>query len=217
MRICVVGTGYVGLVAGTCFAESGNDVICVDIDEAKIEALRKGKVPIYEPGLEELIKRNVEEGRLVISNADLRLLSLRKEALRELLRQTESVNATLKARADAKADTALFREVELLRARNDQEREYIRLRHRVQDLHEAGRDPALVAQFEQASLAALQARGPSLASHPRHRIGRVPERHPPLAGGEAGPRLRHSDPAYPAGLAVSGGAIRAAAFPVTHR
>jgi UDPglucose 6-dehydrogenase len=67
LRVCVVGTGYVGLVAGTCFAESGNDVICVDIDEAKIEALRQGRVPIYEPGLEELIKRNVEEGRLAFS------------------------------------------------------------------------------------------------------------------------------------------------------
>ncbi len=67
MRICVVGTGYVGLVAGTCFADSGNDVICVDIDEAKVEALRQGRVPIYEPGLEELIKRNVEEGRLAFT------------------------------------------------------------------------------------------------------------------------------------------------------
>ncbi len=67
MRICVVGTGYVGLVAGTCFAETGNDVICVDIDEAKVEALRQGEVPISEPGLEELIKRNVEEGRLAFT------------------------------------------------------------------------------------------------------------------------------------------------------
>ncbi len=64
MRICVIGTGYVGLVAGTCFAESGNDVVCVDIDAAKIDMLRRGVVPIYEPGLQELIERNVEEGRL---------------------------------------------------------------------------------------------------------------------------------------------------------
>ena len=67
MKICVVGTGYVGLVAGTCFAESGNDVICVDNVAAKIEALREGKVPIYEPGLEELIRRNVTEGRLTFT------------------------------------------------------------------------------------------------------------------------------------------------------
>jgi UDPglucose 6-dehydrogenase len=67
MKVCVVGTGYVGLVAGTCFAESGNDVICVDNVAAKIEALRRGEVPIYEPGLEELIRRNVTEGRLVFS------------------------------------------------------------------------------------------------------------------------------------------------------
>lgn len=67
MKICVIGTGYVGLVAGTCFAESGNDVICVDIDAAKIASLRQGVVPIYEPGLEELIKRNVAEGRLTFT------------------------------------------------------------------------------------------------------------------------------------------------------
>jgi UDPglucose 6-dehydrogenase len=64
MKLAVVGTGYVGLVAGTCFAESGNDVICVDIDENKIEMLNAGKVPIYEPGLEEMVRRNAQDQRL---------------------------------------------------------------------------------------------------------------------------------------------------------
>jgi UDPglucose 6-dehydrogenase len=64
MNIAVVGTGYVGLVSGTCFAESGNEVICVDIDRDRIERLKAGKVPIYEPGLEELVRRNVKEHRL---------------------------------------------------------------------------------------------------------------------------------------------------------
>src|SRR5262245_54681202 len=67
MKLCVVGTGYVGLVAGTCFAESGNDVVCVDNVAAKIDALKQGKVPIYEPGLEELIRRNTTEGRLTFT------------------------------------------------------------------------------------------------------------------------------------------------------
>ncbi|MGH7963988.1 MAG: UDP-glucose dehydrogenase family protein, partial [Candidatus Binatia bacterium] len=64
MQLVMIGTGYVGLVTGTCFAEGGNDVVCVDIDERKIAELRSGKVPIYEPGLEELIRRNTENGRL---------------------------------------------------------------------------------------------------------------------------------------------------------
>ena len=64
MRIAVIGTGYVGLVAGTCFAESGNNVVCVDIDESKVDALRNGRIPIYEPGLEEMVRHNVAEERL---------------------------------------------------------------------------------------------------------------------------------------------------------
>ena len=67
MKIAVVGTGYVGLVAGACFAESGNDVVCVDNVDAKVRMLRRGKMPIYEPGLEELVRRNRTEGRLTFT------------------------------------------------------------------------------------------------------------------------------------------------------
>ncbi len=64
MKIAVVGTGYVGLVAGTCFADTGNEVTCVDVDVAKIEALLQGRVPIYEPGLEEILQKNIDRKRL---------------------------------------------------------------------------------------------------------------------------------------------------------
>ncbi len=67
MNIAVVGTGYVGLVTGTCFAETGNNVICVDIDKEKVQKLKDGKVPIYEPHLDVLFERNIRQGRLVFT------------------------------------------------------------------------------------------------------------------------------------------------------
>lgn len=84
MRIVVVGTGYVGLVSGTCFAETGNDVICVDIDQSKVDKLNESVCTIYEPGLEVLLKRNVEQGRLkfttnlaeVVDDAEIIFLAL---------------------------------------------------------------------------------------------------------------------------------------------
>ncbi|SMO69328.1 UDP-glucose dehydrogenase family protein [Fodinibius sediminis] len=84
MNIAVIGTGYVGLVSGTCFADSGNDVTCVDIDKKKVDQLRDGEIPIYEPGLETLFSRGLREGRLhfttdmdrAVSNADIVFLCL---------------------------------------------------------------------------------------------------------------------------------------------
>jgi len=67
MKIAVVGTGYVGLVTGTCFAETGNRVTCIDIDKTKIEKLSKGQITIYEPGLEKIFLRTLNESRLVFT------------------------------------------------------------------------------------------------------------------------------------------------------
>ncbi|HEX2547596.1 MAG TPA: 2-dehydropantoate 2-reductase N-terminal domain-containing protein, partial [Ramlibacter sp.] len=68
MNVTIVGTGYVGLVTGACLAELGNNVFCLDVDQNKINLLNAGGMPIHEPGLEEIIQRNVEEGRLVFSS-----------------------------------------------------------------------------------------------------------------------------------------------------
>ena len=67
MKLCMIGTGYVGLVSGVCFSDLGNDVICVDRDKVKINSLKKGKIPIYEPGLSELVLKNFNNKRLSFS------------------------------------------------------------------------------------------------------------------------------------------------------
>ena len=87
-NIAVIGTGYVGLVTGTCFAETGNNVICVDIDENKINQMKNGIVPIYEPGLDILFDRNIKEDRLKFTTN----LNGRLEEYTEEDRQTDTLH-----------------------------------------------------------------------------------------------------------------------------
>src|SRR6185436_12301204 len=102
MKIAVVGTGYVGLVTGTCFAEFGVSVTCVDVDAQKISVLQKGKVPIFEPGLEEMVRRNMAEGRLAFST-DL------KSAVEKS--QVVFIAVGTPQRDDGSADLSFVREV----------------------------------------------------------------------------------------------------------
>ena len=115
MRLTMVGTGYVGLVTGTCLANTGNDVVCLDLDEAKIDKLRRGISPIYEPGLHDLLERNIEAGRLTFTtdpaeayrDAEIVFLCVGTPSdehgradLKYVISASEAIGAALEARGD---------------------------------------------------------------------------------------------------------------------
>src|SRR5437867_3668302 len=86
MRVTIFGSGYVGLVTGACLADAGNHVMCVDVDAARIERLKRGEVPIHEPGLEALIKRNAEAGRIEFTKPDRVVVGADNPRTTELMR-----------------------------------------------------------------------------------------------------------------------------------
>ena len=102
MNVCIVGTGYVGLVAAACYAEMGNDVYCIDVNPDIVKSLQNGKIHIYEPGLEPLVKRNYAEGRLKFST-DL------SEGLQDALFVFSSVGTP--SQSDGSCDLSYVRQV----------------------------------------------------------------------------------------------------------
>ena len=97
MKITVVGTGYVGLVSGTCLAEVGNDVVCLDVDPAKIKILEDGGIPIYEPGLQDMVRRNVAAGRLLDVLPDWELPIAEGECVQALTLPAHTAGANARA------------------------------------------------------------------------------------------------------------------------
>ena len=116
MKIAIVGTGYVGLVSGACMAEMGANVVCIDIDKQKIENLKQGVIPIYEPGLEELVLRNVQAGRLEFTTE-----------LREVLDDVEIVFSAVGTPPDEDGSADLKHVVEVARTIGQHMKQYILL------------------------------------------------------------------------------------------
>ena len=101
MRIAMIGTGYVGLVSGACFSEFGVEVVCVDKDEEKISRLKNGAIPIYEPGLEDLVKNNVADGRLSFTTDLAGAVRQSEQSQRERFRLAALLRALLRRRLGA--------------------------------------------------------------------------------------------------------------------